>query len=81
MPKILRIFLLAALLALPAFAQDEEAVEQPAAEADGVEAEDVDDADVDDADLDEQTYEEDEDDFVPTQEIPSDEPIAFPSNI
>ncbi len=35
----------------------------------------------DDADLDEQTYEEDDDDFVPTQEIPSDTPIPFPSNI
>lgn len=35
----------------------------------------------DDATLDEQTYEEDEDDFVPTEEIPADEPIPFPSNI
>ena len=32
-------------------------------------------------DLDLQTYEEDEDDFVPTEEIPADEPIPFPSNI
>lgn len=41
-------------------------------------------ADVDDelnADLDEQGYEEDEDEFVPTEEIPADEPIPFPSNI
>jgi len=37
--------------------------------------------DVDDADLDEQTYEEDEDDFIPTEEIPADEPIPFPTNI
>jgi len=36
---------------------------------------------VDDADLDLQTYEEDEDDFVPSEEIPADEPIPFPSNI
>jgi hypothetical protein len=43
--------------------------------------EEEDEADVDDADLDEQTYEEDEDDFIPTEEIPADEPIAFPSNI
>ncbi len=34
-----------------------------------------------DADLDEQTYQADEDDFVPTEEIPADEPIPFPSNI
>jgi len=39
----------------------------------------VDDPNDDDLDL--QTYEEDEDDFVPTEEIPADEPIPFPSNI
>jgi hypothetical protein len=39
------------------------------------------DSEEDDADLDKQTYEEDEDDFIPTEEIPADEPIAFPSNI
>jgi hypothetical protein len=51
-------------------------------------AEVVDDADdgvideaFDDLDLDEQTYEEDDDDFIPTEEIPADEPIPFPSNI
>ncbi len=37
--------------------------------------------DVDDADLDEQTYEDDEDDFIPTEEIPADQPIPFPTNI
>ncbi len=36
---------------------------------------------IDDADLDEQTYEEDEDDFIPSEEIPVDQPIPFPSNI
>ncbi len=34
-----------------------------------------------DADLDEQSYEAEDDDFVPTQEIPADTPIPFPSNI
>lgn len=37
--------------------------------------------DFDDSDLDEQTYEEDDDDFVPTEEIPVDIPIPFPTNI
>jgi hypothetical protein len=37
--------------------------------------------DIEDADLDEQTYEEDDDIFIPTEEIPADEPIPFPSNI
>ena len=39
------------------------------------------DPDFDDAGLDEQTYDEDDDDFVPSEEIPADEPIPFPSNI
>lgn len=37
--------------------------------------------DVDDADLDEQTYQKDDDDFVPSEEVPADEPIPFPTNI
>jgi hypothetical protein len=41
----------------------------------------VEDEAADDADLDQQTYDEDDDDFVPTEEIPADEPIPFPSNI
>lgn len=40
---------------------------------------DLDDPDY--ADLDRQTYEEDDDDFVPTEEIPADEAIPFPSDI
>lgn len=94
--KYLHIFLLAGLLALPAAAQQaaddpedtgaaETAGDATADEAPPDEAT-ADDADVDlddpaDADLDEQTYEEDEDDFIPTEEIPADEPIPFPSNI
>ena len=45
------------------------------------EADEIDDSDLDDSDLDEQTYEEDEDDFIPSEEIPVDQPIPFPSNI
>ena len=36
---------------------------------------------INDADLDDQTYQTDDDDFVPTEEIPADKPIPFPSNI
>ncbi len=39
------------------------------------------DEDADDADLDEQTYERDDDIFVPTEEIPVDESIPFPTDI
>ena len=40
---------------------------------------DLDDPDF--ADLDRQTYDEDEDDFTPTEEIPADEAIPFPVDI
>ena len=35
----------------------------------------------DDTDLDNSSYEDDDDSFVPTEEIPADEPIPFPTNI
>ena len=79
------IALLVILLTGPLAAQEEDAPSpaesnEPADDAD--QSEDSEDLDeLDDADLDEQTYEEDDDDFVPTQEIPSDVPIPFPTNI
>lgn len=85
MPKCLITFLLAMLLAFSAAAQDDNAADPPVAEGAAAEtdeeASEVEADEVDDSDLDEQTYEDDEDDFVPTQEIPSDEPISFPTNI
>ena len=76
--------LLLAFLVAPSWSQedapDEEQAAPPVAEeavAEDVTAEE----EVDDADLDLQTYEEDDDDFVPSEEIPADEPIPFPSNI
>ncbi len=38
-------------------------------------------AESDDSDLDDQTYGEDDDDFIPTEEVPADESIPFPTNI
>jgi len=72
--------LLALLLFQPASSQEQDAETEPATE----ESEQVADStepEIDDSDLDQQTYEEDEDDFVPTEEIPAGEPIPFPSNI
>jgi len=86
MSKSLITLLLALFLSGPAWPQEDasgsEAVEPEtaAAEPSGA-ADDIVDPDFDDADLDEQTYEEDDDDFVPSEEIPADEPIPFPSNI
>jgi hypothetical protein len=57
------------------------AAEETAAASDDEEATAEEDEEVDDSDLDEQTYENDDDGFIPTEEIPADEPIPFPSNI
>ncbi len=86
MSKSLITLLLAFLLAGPAWPQEEPSgsdTEDPeTSEATPTdEADDTVDPDLDDSDLDEQTYEEDDDDFVPSEEIPADEPIPFPSNI
>ena len=90
MSKYLIMLSLLAFLVGPAWTQDEEAAAGPA-EAEETDAgrapsEELtgtteDEDEIDDSDLDEQTYEEDGDDFVPTEEIPADEPIPFPSNI
>jgi hypothetical protein len=84
MPNHLITLLLLLFLAIPARSQEDNAA--PGAAEDSVEETQADEAaddeeEIDDADLDVQTYEEDDDDFVPTEEIPADEPIPFPSNI
>lgn len=88
MPKSLTTLLIALFLAGPAWPQEIEAGSEAApsaneaAEPEVTEPEQADAAaEIDDSDLDVQTYEEDDDDFVPSQEIPADEPIPFPSNI
>lgn len=96
MSKTLLTTLLALFLASPVWSQESEVGSvsgEPPPDAGDVSAEAAvpeetaedeqsDDAEeIDDSDLDEQTYEEDEDDFVPTEEIPVDQPIPFPSNI
>lgn len=55
----------------------EDAETTAAADAD-TDADELDDLD---ADLDLQTYEQDDDDFVPTEEVPADQAIPFPSDI
>ena len=89
MSEKLIVFMLSLLLALGAGAQDQATESEAGPEsadaelaADVSASEDVDDEeDPDDADLDEQIYEEDEDDFIPTEEIRADEPIPFPTDI
>ena len=83
MLRYLIIFLLAAVLSSFSTAQDSEpaAAAEPAAETLDEAADEAVEEEVDDSDLDDNTYQENEDDFIPTEEIPADEPIPFPSNI
>lgn len=85
MPRYLITLLIALMLSSGGFAQDIEPAAEPDAAADvedaAEDAAEEEDASAEDGDLDENTYEENDDDFVPTEEIPADEPIAFPSNI
>jgi len=86
MPEKLIAIMLSVLLALSATAQDE--ATDDTAGPDSADAEQVDDEagseedeELEDSDLDDQSYEEDDDDFVPTEEIRADEPIPFPTDI
>ncbi len=83
MTRILFTLIISMLFALVALAQDEAPADSTTStEVDeATTAEQTDAGEVEDADLDEQTYEQDEDDFIPTEEIPADEPIPFPTNI
>ena len=92
MPKNLYPLILLLFLATTGLAQEEDPVEQagdvepPVAEeaeatGDDEDAEAAEEEEIDDSDLDEQTYESNDDGFIPTEEIPADEPIPFPSNI
>jgi hypothetical protein len=71
-------------LAVPALAQDTEAEDVDADES-AIEAEQADETEtteeIDDSDLDEQVYEDADDDFRPSEEIPADQSIAFPTDI
>ena len=81
MSKHLISLILLSFLTAPSWSQEDASSEDPdslpAAEETTVATEE----DVEDDDLDLQTYDEDDDDFVPSEEIPADEPIPFPSNI
>ena len=77
MYRFLIALLLGTMIAAASWAQDADSDE-------GAEAEEtqVDEAeDVDDSDLDEQTYSDADDDFRPSEDIPADQSIAFPTDI
>jgi hypothetical protein len=82
MMRHLIILLSALFLASVSWSQE---AQDPAAEteAQASESSDASDDEEDDSDLDEQGYagEEEEDDFIPSQEVTADQSIAFPVDI
>lgn len=82
MMRHLIILLSALFLASVSWSQE---AQDPAAEteAEASETSDANDDEEDDSDLDEQGYagEEEEDDFIPSQEVTADQSIAFPVDI
>ena len=75
-----------AVLAAPAFAQDDRSEQEaPATEASAEPDESAASDDIellDDPELDAQGFDPNaDDDFIPSEEIPADEPIAFPTDI
>lgn len=75
MHRYLLTLLLATLFAVSAWSQDSESGEDEANADTPAETED-------DSDLDEQGFADDEDDdFVPSEDIPTDQSIAFPTDI
>lgn len=80
--RFLLTLLLGTMFATASWAQDADPDEGSEAEETRVEADEVAEAeDVDDADLDEQTYSDADDDFRPSEDIPADQSIAFPTDI
>jgi len=84
---ILIALFLGTFLAAASWAQDTDSDEADETENTQVEANEVEDAededaeDIDDSDLDEQTYSDADDDFRPSEDIPADQSIAFPTDI
>ena len=79
MHRFLIALFLGTILAAASWAQDAPPDEPSETEETQVEA---DEAEIeDDSDLDEQIYSDADDDFTPSEEIPADQSIAFPTDI
>ena len=75
------IIALLAGLAMAQVAWSQDAADEAADAADTQEAAEPQADEIDDSDLDEQVYEDIDDDFRPSEEISTDQSIAFPTDI
>lgn len=83
MKRNIIVFIASLLLAVTAWSQDEPAGDTEAAEPEETadEVAQSDETELDESGLDEQVYEDADDDFRPSEEISTDQSIAFPTDI
>ena len=83
MQRLLLALLLTVLFALPALAQDSDTgVDSDVPEPATTEVEQEPEEEIDDSDLDDQSYLDiEDDDFRPSEDIPADQSIPFPTDI
>jgi len=79
--RALLLLLFAAVFALPVQAQDTDADTEQTEEPEEIEAAEVDEDEFDETDLDDQGFTDVDDDFRPSEDIPSDQSIPFPTDI
>jgi hypothetical protein len=73
--RILYFLIVSSLLAAPTRAQE------PVDEADETEVTEVEAEEIDETGLDDQGFSDEDDDFRPSEDIPADQSIAFPTDI
>jgi len=73
--RILLFLIVSSLLFVPAWAQDEEA------EPDETETQEPETEEIDESGLDDQGFSDEDDDFRPSEDIPADQSISFPTDI
>jgi len=79
--KLLLMLLIAALFALPVRAQDADTEADQTEDTEEIEESQVEEEEFDEADLDDQGFSDLDDDFRPSEDIPSDQSIPFPTDI
>jgi len=78
---VLLLLLTAVLFALPLRAQDADTEPEETEDTEEVEESQVEEEEFDEADLDDQGFTDLDDDFRPSEDIPSDQSIPFPTDI
>ena len=95
MNRFLYLLIVSSLLSAPAWAQgsageadktqatevDAEELDTTEVDAEEMDTAEIEDAEIDETGLDEQGFSDEDDDFRPSEDIPADQSIAFPTDI